>query len=139
MGNKKKAQKSIPQPQFPEGKNLKFSFEYYDTKNSRYCLSNFTKKQILRTMTCLKDICTKTYNDLRTGTKTYRFHSVDWTKTTENKFPYTKINQLEAFQFGLVGVNQQKARVFGAYNGNIFYIVWFDLEHNIWPSFKKHT
>lgn len=49
------------------------------------------------------------------------------------------MNLLEPFHFALLGVNGQLTRVFGAYSSGTFYIVWFDLDHMIWPSELKHT
>lgn len=32
-----------------------------------------------------------------------------------------------------------KPRLYGFLNGNIFYVFWWDPEHQVWPSSKKHT
>ncbi|MBU0580865.1 MAG: hypothetical protein KKA19_06780 [Candidatus Margulisbacteria bacterium] len=136
----KKRRYRVDEPKLPKNKNIKFSFEFYDTGESKYCISKWKEHQILETLKRLKDINQKTFYEMSTGGRTYHFHPVCWESTVEKKgFSNLKVNQLEAFQFGLLGVNGQKARVFGGYADNTFYIVWFDLEHKIWPTFKKHT
>ena len=32
-----------------------------------------------------------------------------------------------------------KPRLYGFLVGNIFHVVWWDREHEVWPSRKKHT
>lgn len=71
---------------------------------------------------------------------TYHFGEVDWKKTIKKDgFPNPAVNQLQAFHFALLGVNGQLTRVFGAYSSGIFYVVWFDLNHEIWPVELRNT
>lgn len=113
---------SIPAPSLPT-ETIKFSFEFYDT-SQKYCLSDWDKEQIFKTMQRFKDICTKTFYDLQRDRFVYHFREVDWSKTTEPKgFPFIRLNDLQPFHFALLGVNQQLARVFGAYASNVFYVV----------------
>lgn len=119
--------------------HIKFSFKFYDTKNQKYCISTWKSKEIALTLERLKDVSSKTFAEI-IGRNTYKFHRVKWEQTKhKDGFPDTEVNTLTPFQFALVGVNGQKARVFGAYAENIFYIVWFDLNHDIWSSPKKNT
>ena len=119
---------------------LKFSFEYYDKNSTEYCLSTWDPTQIKNTLYRLQDVCTKTYDDLRREGRVYHFGEVVWEKTIKpTGFPCSAINKLPAFHFSLIGVNGQLARVYGAFQADIFYIVWFDLEHKIWPTFKHNT
>jgi hypothetical protein len=34
---------------------------------------------------------------------------------------------------------QGKPRIWGFLHGNVFHLVWFDLEHEVWPTALKHT
>lgn len=118
---------------------IKFSFEFYDC-SGKYCISGWTQEKIKKTLERLKDINTKTHNDLIKSRAVYHFGEVDWSKTEEkNGFPGVGIQSLQPFHFALLGVNNQLARVFGAYYMGTFYIVWFDLEHKIWPTEKRNT
>jgi hypothetical protein len=139
MGNREGKKVSLTNPQVAKDEKLKFSFEFYD-KTGKYCLSEFEKGQVQLVMERLQQMNEKTLPDLIRDKKTLHFHEVYWDETIEKKgFPCKWANLYDPFQFSLNGVNNQKARVYGAFAGGVFYIVWFDLEHKIWPSPKKHT
>jgi len=119
---------------------LRFSFEYYDTACDEFCLSRFKPDQIRKALARLKDINSKTHLELRAERHVYHFNQVEWDQTIKKDgFPDSRLEEWPAFHFALVGVNKQKARVYGAYYQGTFYIVWFDLNHEIWPSRLKHT
>lgn len=125
----------------PSLENLKFSFEFYDC-SGKYCISDWKKEDIQKTLGCLGNINTKSFSELSRDRRVYHFFEVDWKRTIEKRgFPNPRINNLPPFHFALIGVNNQKARVYGAYSGQsrVFYIVWFDLEHKIWPTEKRNT
>ena len=131
---------SIPQPQLPKDQKIHFSFEFYDVNREDYCISCWQKEQIKIALSRLKEINNKTLNDMRSQRAVLHFGEVIWEETTEkNGFNNPAIREMESFHFALLGVNGQKTRVYGVYSANVFYIVWFDLNHIVWPSFKKHT
>lgn len=118
---------------------LKFSFEYYDC-SGKYCISDWSQEKIKKTLVRLKDVNTKSFSELSRQRGVYHFGEVDWSATIEKRgFPDKKVNNLSPFHFALLGVNNQLTRVFGAYSTGVFYIVWFDLEHKIWPTEKRNT
>ncbi len=138
--NRNNSQSVTAQPSSSSQK-IRFSFEYYDDRESNcYCISSWSKEQIKKTLNRLKDISLKSYNDLMQGGRVLHFGEVDWSKTTERGgFPFPAVNNLQPFHFALLGVNGQMARVYGAYSQGTFYIVWFDLNHEIWPTPLRHT
>lgn len=142
MGNKSN-QKSDPLQELEQrhkNQKLSFSFEFYDFKNKKYSLLKWSNEQILNTIARLKDINTKTFNEMRKQSRVYSFGEVDWSRTIFPRgFTNPMVNNLPAFHFALLGVNGQLARVFGGYAQGIFYIVWFDLNHEIWSTPLKHT
>lgn len=136
----KRTGKRIESAPAPITVRVRFSFEFYDLTQDKYCLSKAEPLQVRRIMERLRQINEKTFAELNQAGAVLHFHSVDWDKTRERHgFPYAQLADFEAFQVALLGVNGQKARLYGAYSANIFYVVWFDLEHHIWPSFKRHT
>ena len=122
-------------------RELLFSFKYYDETNSQqFCLSKFSSDQVRIAMERLREVSAKTLNDVRQQRQFFHFHEVDWAQTTiKDGFGNRELQQLQSFQFSLANVNEQKTRVYGAMSETTFYVVWFDLNHQIWPSFKKHT
>ena len=123
--------------------NLAFSFEYYDISNdSLFCISDWAKDDIKHTLARLRDICTKTLFDMQRERKVYHFTPTDWSKSMyPGGFPdpIKSLNNLDPFHFAILGLNHQKARVFGAVAGSIFYVVWFDRDHDILPYILKNT
>ena len=118
---------------------LKFSFEFYDC-SGKYCISDWSREEIKKSLVRLKDINTKSFRELSKQRGVYHFGEVDWSQTIEKSgFPDKRVNDMYPFHFALLGVKNQLTRVFGAYSTGIFYIVWFDLEHIIWPTEKHNT
>lgn len=126
----------------PENQKIRFSFEYYDDRQeSKYCMSSWSQNQIKTALKRLKEISSKTFNEMRGKDKwVLHFGEVSWASTIEkNGFPFPEVNNLPPFHFALLSVNNQLTRVYGAYSQGVFYIVWFDLNHIIWPSALRHT
>lgn len=120
---------------------IKFSFEYYDTaENGKYCISCWRPELIKKSLKRLKEINAKSFHQLLRESRVLHTHEVDWKKTIGlTGFPDRRANNMSPFQFALLGINNGRARVFGAYSTNIFYIVWFDLNHTICPTKLKNT
>ena len=119
---------------------LTFSFQYYDVNSDgKYCISRFDELQIKEAMARLKEISSKTLSEILSQ-RSYHAHAVSWEKTTEkNGFGSSHVGEMYPFQFALPNVNQSMCRVFGAISGSVFYVVWFDLNHEIWPTKLKNT
>ena len=115
---------------------LAFSFEFYDSKE--YCLSEWEKEKIRLALVRLGEINSKTLGEIMQQRKTLHFYETDWAKTIK-KNGFSRDVPGEPYHFGLPGLNGQKARVYGSVSGSIFYVVWFDFDHEIWPTFKRHT
>lgn len=131
---------SVPTPDLSSTQKIKFSFEYYDTASTKYCMSCWNQAQVRGALMRLQNICTKSFNDLNRERKVYHFGEVDWSQTIEKDgFPDSRVNCLPPFHFALLGVNSQLTRVYGAYSSGTFYVVWFDLNHEIWPTPLRHT
>lgn len=123
-----------------ENEKIKFSFEFYDLSREDYCISHWQQAQIKEAIKRLRDINCKTFNKLRAQHRVLHFGEVYWEKTIEkNGFPDPRVKNMNAFHFALLGVNSQLARVYGAYSKGTFYIVWFDLNHSIWPTPLRNT
>ena len=138
MGKQNKGM-GIPNPQVNIDTNIKFSFRYYDTSCSKYCISEWGKEAISFALKRLQDISTKKFKEI-VGNRVYHFFPVYWEQTIKKGgFPTQEANRLDAYHFALVGLNNQKARVYGAYAEGTFYIIWFDFNHEIWPTFPRNS
>lgn len=103
MGKRSKPLFNIPATILSHNSKLNFSFEYYDKTSEKYCISNWSKKQIRNAFLRLQEICTKTFNQLSNERRVYHFGEVDWSKTTQKSgFPDIKVNDLPAYHFALL-------------------------------------
>ncbi|CCF83415.1 hypothetical protein [Nitrolancea hollandica] len=136
----KKVKPQVRKSELPDDQHVQFSFKFYDSIRSDYCLSNGTPEQVRTALNRLKEISAKTFKQLQQERRVLHFGEVDWSETREKEgFPDPQANVLSAFHFALLGVNGQLARVYAAWDGTTFYIVWFDLQHHIWPSVLRNT
>ena len=122
-------------------KSLVFSFLYYDTSstdNGRYCISCWQKEDIKEALVRLQQISQTSVPELRRA-KSWHFTPIDWSKMKKKSFPVRGMNLMENYHFALPGISKEGARVFGAISGSTFYIVWFDMHHEIWPVKLKNT
>ncbi|MFT4019556.1 MAG: hypothetical protein QM668_21510 [Agriterribacter sp.] len=135
---------------FYDIKNLKpvFAFDYLSLNNSDLCF-NSTKldvKDYIGLLEGLKIISAISYNDLNTN-RNYRFHKIDFDnhnvsisrkdfkKMLTFKDDLLKDEELPTlYQLDLHYV--QEARACGFLYKGIFYLVWFDRHHIIYPGDK---
>ncbi|MFZ4863969.1 hypothetical protein ACL9RF_17490 [Sphingobacterium sp. Mn56C] len=125
-----------------------FAFDYLSLNSSDLCYdcSTLTLEDYLGLLTALKTNSQFTYNDLRVN-KYYRFHPInfdednisikrkDFKKALSFKPDEIPDDELPTlYQFDLH--YHQKARACGFLYKGIFYLVWFDRNHIIYPGGK---
>jgi len=115
---------------------ISFSFKYYQTAHDRF---SCTKKQVVYWLTLidrLKDISSLTAQELLINrSSTLRCHPIKWDDTSEkNGFGLPNEEQLvdTPYQFSLS--SNEYGRVHGFFIDQIFYIVWLDPDHLLYPS-----
>lgn len=137
---------------FHEIRDMKpvFAFDYLSLRATELCYdcNRLTKSDYLGLLTGLKTNSQITYNELRT-TKAYRFHPIDFDKDKDdisiNRTDFKKALSFRPheidddelptlYQFDLH--YKQKARACGFLYKGIFYLVWFDKDHKIYPGEK---
>lgn len=125
-----------------------FAFDYLSLANSELCFNckKLTAEDYLGFLSGLKINSQKTYNELRTNPY-YRFHPIDFDKDKisikrkdfktvfTNKPDEMSDEELPTlYQFDLH--YRQKARTCGFLYKGVFYIIWFDKDHLIYPGAK---
>lgn len=128
-------------------KHLKptFAFDYLSLSGSALCYnsSNLESKDYIGLLGGLKKISSISYNDLKVN-PVYRFHSIDFNdsrvsislkdfkKILTFKDELLKDEEMPTlYQFDLQFV--QKARACGFLCKGVFYLVWYDRNHTIYP------
>ena len=132
---------SIPSPNLPVKQDTVFSFKYLDIKSKKF---SFREKKAIYYSTVierLRDVNSMTPNEIQnpTNPKTLRCHSIDWAGTScPTGFSSCLNEQLcsnTPYQFSIS--KSEHGRVIGFMVDNIFYIVWFDPDHALYPEKKK--
>jgi len=128
----------IPAPLKPGDRFVSFSFKYLELNgNAKFALSkcddlpDYVHKLLAR----IRDIEGMRVNDFRFGgSDALRCHAITWDATTE-KNGFSHLNQqLRAntpWQF-CVSVNEH-GRVHGFFVESVFFIVWLDPKHLLYP------
>jgi hypothetical protein len=114
---------------------VRLSFEYIQA-GKNFCLSNSEKSEVKDVMDCLRQLTSLSwYNVLNTGGKhgnkdglghtPYKDHELRCTKRPAALSPDIQISAVRA---------SKKYRVFGCYFEHVYYLLWFDRNHEIVPS-----
>lgn len=88
-------------------------------------------------MSRLKDLSSLTSFDLKANrSSSLRFHPINWKDTSQDSFGIISEEQLvdQAYQFSLSA--NQYGRVHGFFIQEVFYIVWLDPNHKLYPGIK---
>lgn len=112
-----------------------FSYKYLCLDNEKFDISERDTTYFIKLKERLKNISSMTAHETRsTPNKTLRFHPIDWNdhRLTETCFGIPNEEQIayEPRQFS-ISVNEH-GRVHGFYIDNVFYIRWFDPNHNLY-------
>lgn len=145
MAKKKPHHRTISPPpaDFGSGNNqtvldhdplIKFSYKYLDIHHDKFTVEDRETAYFLRFIQRLKDLSSFTVFELQTNrSKSLRFHDVDWNDTSESGFGLPNEAQLfdRPWQFEISA--NEHGRVHGFFIRNVFYIVWLDPNHDLYP------
>jgi len=74
-------------------------------------------------------------NEQRKNPKTWRFHSIDWEETSQKRgFGFPKENDLVDIPYQFSVSSNEYGRIIGFFIGHIFYVVWLDHQHKLYPK-----
>jgi len=113
---------------------IKFSYKYLDLHHHKFTIKDREPTYFFRLLQRLKDLSSFTVLELQTSrSKSLRFHDIVWRDTSETGFGLPNEEQLfeTPWQFE-VSVNEH-GRVHGFFIGNVFYPVWLDPNHDLYP------
>ena len=117
---------------------LCFSFKYYDPNHGHFHCRDRNVEYFTALLARLKTLCMEQVVALTTAVRnpTTRFHRIDRQKHRVSAkgfgIPGHPDFDDEAWQFSL-SVNEH-GRVHGFLIGNVFYLVWLDPEHKLYPG-----
>ena len=83
----------------------------------------------------LRDVCRMTAEEFRQAGRSLRSHEIRWDRTSRPEgfgLPETIAAAGVAWQFGLSA--NEHGRVHGLLAGDLFYVVWLDPTHQLYPA-----
>lgn len=116
-------------------RGLSFSFRYF-VDRPPFEVARGGPGYLLTLLERLRDLGPLTALELQTNRNpALRCHQIDWTATTE-RGGFAHLNssirsQAVPYQFSLSG--NAHGRVHGFFIGDVFYVVWLDPEHQLYP------
>lgn len=116
--------------------NLSFSFQYIDPAHAKFGFSGQTPAYFCKLLERLKDISTLTSLEFTTNRNAaLKSHCIEW-KTTSEPDGFTHLNEqfqsYTPYQFAIS--RNEYGRIHGFFIGNVFYVVWLDPDHQLYPG-----
>ncbi|MEH2245093.1 hypothetical protein [Nostoc sp.] len=117
----------------PQG--ISFSFKYYQDSNSKFSCS---EKEVIYWLTLLDRLkalsCLTAQELLVNRSSTLRCHAIKWEHTSERAFGLPNEEQLVNIPYQFSISSNEHGRVHGFFINEIFYIVWLDPDHLLYPA-----
>lgn len=115
---------------------VRFSFRHLHA-NEKFCLPDLGAKPeyIPTLLDRLKHVSNMRMSEFRQAGKVLRSHAHEWHKTSEpNGYSHLsqQLQDCQAWQFSLA--REELGRVHGILIDDVFYIIWLDPEHRMYPG-----
>lgn len=118
---------------------ISFSFKYLDFNNEKFNIEKTSENYFISVVEKLKNLSTFNKKELLNNhSKALRFHQIDFKddSVSEDFFGIPKEDEIVDIPYQFQISSNEHGRVHGFFINNIFYIVWFDRNHNLYPSKK---
>lgn len=117
----------------PQG--ISFSFKYYQNGHNKFSCNEKAATYWLTLIERLKALSGLSHRELLMNrSSSLRCHPIKWENTSENGFGLPNEEQLvdTPYQFSLS--SNEYGRVHGFFIDEVFYIVWLDPDHLLYPA-----
>ncbi len=136
-GQLSKSAAKIPQPEDIHQGLVSFSFKYLELEHDKFGLPDAAVKAhyLNALFDRLKQASSMTCHEFRQAGKALRSHCIDWDRTSEpDGFAHMseQMQGCQPWQFSLA--RDELGRVHGLWVGTVFYAVWVDHEHKLYPG-----
>jgi hypothetical protein len=119
----------------PLQQGITFSFKYFQDKHSKFSCNSKDATYWLTLLERLKALSSLTAQELLVNrSSSLRCHPIKWEETSESKFGLPNEEQLvdTPYQFSLS--SNEHGRVHGFFIDQVFYIIWLDPNHQLYPT-----
>lgn len=118
--------------------NISFSFQYLDKASDKFDYSKCESSYFCKVIERLSALCTFNQTALHADrTSSLRAHPIDWRKTSEPggfAHLHEQLWESKPYQFSIS--SNAHGRVHGFFIDSVFYVVWLDPEHQLYPGKK---
>jgi hypothetical protein len=105
----------------------------YVTPGHDFCLSDCERSEIKDVMDCLRQLTTMTWLEVRNSAN----GGLNFTEYADGSLHKVTRPSKISKELPISGIRaSDKFRVFGVYQGHIYYVLWFDRNHEIVPYRK---
>ncbi|MFN6517993.1 MAG: hypothetical protein RMY29_026390 [Nostoc sp. CreGUA01] len=117
----------------PQG--ISFSFKYYQDSHNKFSCSKKEAIYWLTLLERLKALSSLSAQELLVNrSSTLRCHPIKWEDTSERGFGLPNEEQLVDIPYQFSLSSNEHGRVHGFFINEIFYIVWLDPDHLLYPT-----
>ncbi|MEW6352668.1 MAG: hypothetical protein AB1646_26790 [Thermodesulfobacteriota bacterium] len=132
----KKPRGNIPRKTDLKDRYLAFSFKHLDLQaRGDFSLAHSKDGYAATLLERLRDMSSMTVDEFHKNRRSLRAHAIDWGRTSQPDGFLHLNEQLRnepPWQFQLT--SNEHGRVHGFFVGNIFYVVWLDPDHRLYPG-----
>lgn len=119
-----------------DNETLRFSFKHLDTTHEKFLIQGRDCLYFTKVFERLKNLSSFKVSEIFSNrSSSLRAHPIDW-ETSSEKDGFARLNeqlkQIPAYQFQISA--NEHGRVHGFILDNIFFVIWFDPVHNLYPK-----
>lgn len=116
-------------------RRMRFSFRYFQGDHPAFSIRNRDGSYLAKLLERLKALSAMTAEEVRTNkSKALRAHTILWMETSQPRGFAQLHEQLQAEQPWQFEVSaNEHGRVHGFFIDEIFFVVWLDPNHNLYP------
>lgn len=130
---------SIPKPELPPRiEGLQFSFKFLDLdSNDKFSVTDREAAYFVKLLERFKDVCGITHSDfIACRSSSLKSNKIDFSRSSEPKGftclnPQLRAYAAQAFEFEIT--RNEHGRVHGFLRENVFYVIWLDPRHRLFP------
>jgi hypothetical protein len=116
-------------------KGISFSFKYYQDSHNKFSCKDKGLTYWQTLIDRLRNLSGLSVQDLlQFHNKTLRFHPIKWKETSEQGFGFPNEEQLVDIPYQFSLSSNEHGRVHGFFIDEVFYIVWLDRDHLLYPA-----
>lgn len=120
----------------PRDEKIRFSFEFFDSSDSEMCPGSFPEGYVHKLMERLRHLSLWKLSEFQsTSSRSIRTHTHEWSNTARPD-GYAHLTEQHrdypGWQFCLSA--NEYGRVHGFMIDNIYYVIWLDVNHRLYPQ-----